>query len=184
MTIITIIAFVLAIAATVLAFIFIVPDKPRVKSNAFLKILHDTFNFKFLIIEKILQALYIFATGYVITLGFCMLFYVDIGETYLYYSTPTKWYGGYGLLIMLIGPIIVRLSYEVLMMFVLLIKNVIQINNKLKNENGNGADDLFAAPKIPVVKKPRRPEPSFCRNCGAKVSASEMFCPNCGARLK
>ena len=184
MLVITIIALVLALAATVLAFIFIVPEKKNTKTNAFLKILHDTLNFKYLIIEKILQALYIFATAYIITLGFCMLFYVEIGTNYYIYSTPTKWYGGYGLLVMIVGPILVRLMYEVLMMFVLLIKNVIQINNKLKNENGKDSADIFATPKIPVPKRPAKPATTFCRNCGAKVTENEMFCSNCGARLK
>lgn len=57
-----IIALLLAIAATVLAFIFIVPEKKRDKLGKFGKFLHDTCNFKYLIIEKILQALYIFFT--------------------------------------------------------------------------------------------------------------------------
>lgn len=48
---------------TVLAFIFIVPEKRREKPNAFGKFLHDTCNFKYLVVEKLLQALYIFATG-------------------------------------------------------------------------------------------------------------------------
>lgn len=38
-------AIILAIAATVLAFIFIVPEKKREKLNAFGKFLHDTCNF-------------------------------------------------------------------------------------------------------------------------------------------
>ena len=57
-------AIILAIAATVLAFIFIVPEKKREKLNAFGKFLHDTCNFKYLVVEKLLQALYIFLTAY------------------------------------------------------------------------------------------------------------------------
>lgn len=53
------IALVLAIVATVLAFIFIVPAKRRDQMGKFGKFLHDTCNFRYLIIEKILQALYI-----------------------------------------------------------------------------------------------------------------------------
>ena len=56
-----IIAILLAIIATVLAFIFIVPAKRREKMGKFGKFLHDACNFKFLIVEKILQALYIAA---------------------------------------------------------------------------------------------------------------------------
>lgn len=61
----TVSAILFAIAATVLAFIFIVPEKRREKLNAFGKFLHDTCNFKYLVVEKLLQALYIFATSLV-----------------------------------------------------------------------------------------------------------------------
>ena len=73
----SIVALVLAIVVTVLAFIFIVPEKRRKKMGKFGKFLHDTCNFKYLIVEKILQALYIFATAMVIFIGFFMLFCSD-----------------------------------------------------------------------------------------------------------
>ena len=182
MGVITILAIILAIVATILAFIFIVPEKGLVKSNAFFKFLHDTVNFKYLIIEKILQTVYIIATAFVILFGFFMLFYVQPGVSFGGYAlTSSKWMGGYGLLIMILGPIVVRLAYEGLMMAILLIKNVIQINSKLKNENGKDGGDIFSAPKMPVIK---RPAPVFCNRCGAKVSPNQTFCPTCGEKLK
>ncbi len=48
------VAAILAVAATVLALIFIVPEKRRSKLNAFGKFVQDTLNFKYLIVEKIL----------------------------------------------------------------------------------------------------------------------------------
>lgn len=127
----TVSAILFAIAATVLAFIFIVPEKRREKLNAFGKFLHDTCNFKYLVVEKLLQALYIFATSLVILNGFFMLFQAPYGH----------WLGGYGLIVMIIGPIALRLVYELLMMMVLLVKNVIMINKKLKDQTGNGVID-------------------------------------------
>ena len=59
----------LAVVLTVLAFIFIVPENRREKLNAFGKFLHDTCNFNYLLIEKILQALYIFLTVFAIRYG-------------------------------------------------------------------------------------------------------------------
>ena len=91
------------------------------KLGRFGKFLHDAVNFKFLIVEKILQALYIFVTAYVILCGFFMLFMAP--ETW----TGRHWLGGYGILLMVLGPIAVRLCYELLMMAVLLLKNVISI---------------------------------------------------------
>lgn len=184
----TVSAILFAIAATVLAFIFIVPEKRREKLNAFGKFLHDTCNFKYLVVEKLLQALYIFATSLVILNGFFMLFQAPYGH----------WLGGYGLIVMIIGPIALRLVYELLMMMVLLVKNVIMINKKLKDQTGNGdIDSAFAAPDMsemrdsfmqrkeaqnatPATSNPApEDQPHFCANCGSQLDADGK-CPNCG----
>mgnify|MGYP004521345615 FL=1 len=182
----SVVATILAIVVTVLAFIFIVPEKRREKLNAFGKFLHDTCNFKYLVVEKIFQALYIFATAAVILNGFFMLFTVVYGQ----------WLGGYGILVMILGPIVIRLVYELLMMVIILIKNVISINNKLKNQNGdNVTGDVFASPDISGVReaikqqveakkaetaeeKPAAPAAKFCIKCGAKLDENGN-CPNC-----
>lgn len=196
-------AVILAIAATVLAFIFIVPEKKREKLNAFGKFLHDTCNFKYLVVEKLLQAIYIFLTAYFILQGFFMLFQTSYGT----------WLGGAGLAIMIISPIVLRLIYELLMMMVILVKNVIMINKKLKDQNGNGnIENVFAAPDMsemresfkqhreaqaqnnaaaapaaapvatPVTTTPATPtdeqKPRFCVNCGSPLDESGS-CPNC-----
>lgn len=174
-----ILASVLALVATILAFIFIVPEKKRARLNKFGKFLHDTVNFKYLIIEKILQTLYILATAFDVLLGFFLLFYVEPGYSNYYYSSPSVWFGGYGLLIMIVGPIAIRLVYEGLMMGILLIKNVIQINNKMKVEGEANKGDIFAGPEI---EKDGKPSTSFCQNCGKKVRVG-AFCSHCGAKL-
>lgn len=175
--------FLLAVAATVLAFIFITPDKKRGKLNAFGKALHDFLNFRYLIVEKILQALYIFFTAMTVIEGVFMLFMAPYGH----------WMGGYGLLTMIVGPIVIRLIFELLMMVILLVKNVIAINGKLKNQNeGTGdAANVFAAPDLSEVKETLRQkaqpsQPSqptqtahFCASCGSPLDADGK-CPNCG----
>ena len=177
----TVIPVILAITATILAFIFIVPEKRRAAMGKFGKFLHDTLNFKYLIVEKILQAFYIFATAFVILIGFFMLFYVQEGYDSLYYSSPDVWYGGYGLLTMILGPIVVRIFYEFFMMVILLIKNVIQINNKLKA----GADDQSTVFSMPVANAPAPAVPkSVCPNCGKEVSPADAFCIDCGNPLR
>lgn len=180
-----IIATILAIAATVVAFVMIVPERKREKLGRFGKFLHDAVNFKFLIVEKILQALYIFVTAYVILCGFFMLFMAP--ETW----TGRHWLGGYGILLMVLGPIAVRLCYELLMMAVLLLKNVISINNKLRNQNGDKAQDgVFAAPDMSALRqqlrskavRPQGPQnpsaPNFCSKCGSPLN-EDGKCPNC-----
>ena len=193
----TIIAVVLAIAATVLAFIFIVPEKKRATLNKPLQFLHDTLNFKFLIIEKILQALYIFSTAFTVLFGVVSLFqfektidgYSIDPETFeVVYDYSYEWGGFSGLLIIILGPIVVRLVYEGLMMTFLLIKNVIQINSKLKNQNEGENTSMFDLPEISFPKKAAQPaqtapvntyeppvapapatpdQPKFCKVCGS-----------------
>ena len=151
-----IIAVVLAIAATVLAFIFVVPEKRREKLNAFGKFLHDLCSFKFLVVEKILQALYIFSTAFIILYGVLQLFNVQRD----YWTGASRWMGGTGLLCIIVGPIAVRLSYELMMMVILLVKNVISINRKLADETGSAGGDVFAAPDVEELKKAiQRKEP-------------------------
>ena len=151
-----IIAVVLAIAATVLAFIFIVPEKRREKLNAFGKFLHDLCSFKFLVVEKILQALYIFSTAFIVLYGVLQLFNVQRD----YWTGASRWMGGTGLLCIIVGPIAVRLSYELMMMAVLLVKNVISINRKLADETGGTGGDVFAVPDMEELKKAvQRKEP-------------------------
>lgn len=173
-----ILAILLGVACTVLTFIFIVPEKRLNGMNSFLRALHDLVNFKYLIIEKILQALYIFVTCTVVFCGFFLLF-VTVETWY-----DTKWMGGYGLLLMIVGPIAVRLSYELMMMLVLLVKNVISINAKLSGKDGDGSETVSFEPKVDevLVRKTDGDSDScdvrFCTNCGAPLDENG-HCPKC-----
>lgn len=131
----TIVALVLALAATVLAFIFIVPEKKAAGFNKFLKFVHDLLNFKFFFIEKIVQALYIFSTAYVALFGFLQLF--NFSTRLTYYGLPTiQWHGGSGFLYLILGPVVVRVVYELSMLFLSLVRNVIELNKTAKAING------------------------------------------------
>ncbi len=127
----TTVASIAAIVLTVLAYKFIIPASKRAGLNKLGQFLHDVFNFRFLIIEKILQCLYVLSTIACVCLGVCMLLGISI-RSYSCSETYVDWYGLYGILIAVVGPFAVRLAYEAIMMGVLLVKNVIQINKKLK----------------------------------------------------
>ena len=142
------ISLILAIGATVLAFIFIVPEKQREKLSAFGKFLHDTCNFKYLMVEKILQALYILSTAFVIIFGVFMLFSVRYD-----YWNGTTWNGGTGILLIVLGPILIRLGYELMMMAILLLKNVISINRKLADQTGAGSENVLFAPDMRQLRQ-------------------------------
>lgn len=183
-----VVAVMTAIAATVLAFIFIVPEKKAAKLKGIGKLLHDVCNFKFLTIEKILQALYMFTT--VLAVLLCFVFAIHE----LYWENVLS-----GFLLMFVGPvaaiIAVRVVYEFGMLMILLVKNVIQLNNKTKNQNDGDDTDMFsvdglkdryfeAKPEVPaaspaaapIVAPAAAPVPRFCTKCGSGMT--DGHCPN------
>ncbi len=145
--ILSVLGILFAIAGTVLLYIFVLPAKKRAALPKFFRILHDIFNFKSLLLELILKALYTFSTLACVFIGFFSLFSFETIPSYGYYYTSTEivWTGWVGLIIMIFGPILVRLVYEGIMMMILLVKNTIEINNKLKDQNGDAdkKSDIF-----------------------------------------
>ena len=121
-------AVIISIILTILLAILVVPEKRRNGLPKFFQVIHDICNFKGLLLEKVLKILYIFSTINVMLAGIFTWFSggYNFGMTFLT-----------GLLILVLGPILVRLAYEFLMLFVLLVKNVIQINNKLNGRSDN-----------------------------------------------
>lgn len=126
------IGIVATIVFTILAYIHIIPEKKRANLNKLGQFLHDIFNFKFLIIEKVLQFFYVLATIACVCMGLSMIFgYTAYEWRNKVYS---EWYGIYGILAAIVGPFAIRLAYEMIMMGLLLVKNVMQINKKLKSQ--------------------------------------------------
>ncbi len=123
-----------AIAATVLAFIFILPEKKRAALPAALKQIADILDFRTLFLEKIVKALYLFLTFSCICVGLLMLISVNYG----YYTDV--WMGGVGLLTMIVGPIVIRILFEITMLFILLVQNVMEINKKLSARSEDNKD--------------------------------------------
>lgn len=181
------VALILAIAATVLTMIFITPEKRRASLNKFFQVVADIFNFKSLLLEYIAKALYIFFTLFTVLGGFFLLFIQPLS----------------GLLLMILGPIVTRIIAEAVMMTIILVKNVIQLNNKIPNKNGEEQQSPFftptqkpdnAAPQPPVmqppvmqppvmqppVSQPPAPQPdmAFCMYCGTRYDKNQGGCPN------
>lgn len=180
-----IVSLVLAAVVLVLALIFIVPAKKRDTLPMGLKILHDVCNFNGLMVEVILKAVYIFATAFSILFGFFALFLEPL----------------IGLIMLFIYPIALRIVFEFMMMAILLVKNVIAINMKLKSQtDSDGKDGMgfdysqFKSEKKPAPVATAAPvapaapaaeaAASFCPNCGAKVSTDSAFCSECGTKVR
>lgn len=138
MAVIGVLLAILALAATIVAMVFlyskIVPAKFDGKlGNPLLQKLHDYFNFKKLYIESVLRFCFVLATvscevsGVVVILFSFFSFLANIADFpigVLFLGIPG------GLLIMTLGAIVTRLVYEGTMMFIILVKNVIEINKK------------------------------------------------------
>ena len=182
---IAVLSLLAAIVLTILAYKCIIPEKKRAGLNKLGKFIHDLLNFKFLIIEKVMQFFYVLANALTLSFGALMLFnFEKVYDGYDWYTGEieytTQWNGWIGILIVILGPIALRLTYELLMMGIMLIKNVIQINNKLKDQNENMGNDPFAdgstAEYVEAIT-PKAPENKFCINCGAALENGQ--CPNC-----
>lgn len=139
----TVLGILHAIAATVLLYIFILPKKRDGRLNAFLQHIHDFFNVKKLYLEEVLKFLYVLSTVTMVCVGFFTMI-----------SYKHSWWNGgkesmflQGLLIMVLGPVALRLVYEGLMMFILLVKNTMEINNKIKAEEKEACVCEAAAPE-------------------------------------
>ena len=127
-----IIGIVLAVAATIFICVRELPKKydGRLDSK-FLQFLHDFFNFKTFYIEALTKFIFILLTCLCIFVGFLLMF--GKFEYYGYFGmTFTQSTFLYGLGIMLLGPLVLRVTYEFVMMAILLVQNVIDINRKMK----------------------------------------------------
>lgn len=137
---------VAALTCTILSLILITPEKKRGQLNPFFRFVHDLFNFKFLVIESILKFFYILVTLSCIGIGFFLLF---SGYGYRSYYRSMA---GYGLLLMIGGPIVFRIAYETVMLAIIAVKNIIQINGKLKGE-ASGSDPFVSGDQIADAAK-------------------------------
>lgn len=161
---------IIAIFVTVAVFKWILPENNYAKLGKTGKFLHDFFNFKYLVIEKIVQVIYIFANGFLIV--------SIIGSTILLFGEQADW--GIYLeenvirLIVLFG---LRILYEMSMMKVIHVKTVISINNKLNMFPVSRVQESFeqkAGWQGGTASAAR-----FCPKCGGRLDA-EGRCPNCG----
>lgn len=158
-------AAVFGLAACIVLYVMVLPKKKDGQlPHKILQFLHDFFHFKTLYLEVILKFIFTLATCVVVFLGFFTLF----GEDYWGDSTI-----GQGLLILVLGPVALRIAYESIMMFILLVKNVIDINNKTKAPCCEEAKEEV---KEPVLR--------FCADCGTQYDANTTdTCPNCGKKF-
>ena len=193
--------FIFAISGVILLYAFILPEGKRPSLKGFFKVLHDLLNVRHLLIEKVLKFLYVLNTMFCIFGGFFLLFSkIEIDLGFLGKSQTSTFY--IGLVMILVGPIIIRLIHESTIMVILLVKNTMEINQKLTGKNENSFDiDLSGVKKNaaaagdtqksytspvkatpdPVSQKPS--ERSTCPVCGNAIKEGAVFCKHCGTKV-
>lgn len=152
---------VAGIAAVVLGMIFlyrkVIPNKmDGTFGNKWLQRLHDYFNFKKLYLESVLKVIFtvltvtfvVFAVVGVLTAVSDLLFNMIAAAMGGYFSHVV---GSYMLafvgqlvssvVLAVVGPVVTRLIYEFTMMLILMVKNVIEINNKIKGNKEEKKDE-------------------------------------------
>lgn len=120
-------SFLGALTIVILLYIFVLPKKRNgTFSSGFAQWLHNYFRFKKLYIDSVLRFLFTFATFYLICYGL-------FGMIAAIISYPERAFDAVlsGLGTSILGPIILRLIYELSMMLIMLVQNVMDINKKL-----------------------------------------------------
>ena len=135
-----IVGIIVGLVLTILLYVLVFPESRKASLNGFFQFIKDFFDMKYLLIEKILKFIYVLNTMTVISVGFFLLF----GRTFVS-----------GLLMIIFGPIVQRILYEAVMLGILLVKNTIEINNKLGgSKEGSAFGGSFSMPKKPAPVAP------------------------------
>lgn len=143
----TFIGVVLLILGMVFLYLKIIPGKyDGTFGNKALQFVHDYFNFKKLYLETVLKFLFTLltvaceATGIAGIINTFLSVFRNVGYMidgwYDFGDVLASFFGGIigCVLFMILAPVVIRLIYEGFMMFILLVKNVIELNNKTKDD--------------------------------------------------
>ncbi len=116
----SIIATVISLILVILLYIYILPENKRPHLNKLFTFIHDFLSIKTLWIDKIFRFFFVLSAVSSLVYGIFMLFN---DATFLL-----------GLGMILFGPIASRVVYEIMLLSVMLVQNVIEINEHLKKK--------------------------------------------------
>ena len=129
--VINVLVILLSIVGTVLLCVFFMPEKNKNKYGKFGTFMHNLINFNTLFVETVLKIVYIFATLATIFYGFFTMF-TPLFSRYIHAEVTLT-----GLLTLILGPIVIRIVYELIMLMIILTNKVIAINNRLSNDTSD-----------------------------------------------
>lgn len=132
------------IGGVVLYAVFLSP-KNEGRYKGILGELYDFLNFRKLIIEGVLRFLYVIAACVTTVYGIIQIFLADTFAEGLLY----------GLGFAVLGNLALRIAFELVLMFVLICRNLIEINQKLRPRTKRGPDSLKDAPRFSLGIMPK-----------------------------
>lgn len=170
---------VIAVVLTALLAVLVLPKHKDGKLPSFFQLLFDAFTPKTLLLEKILQVLNVFFSLVAVLLGLALIFQGLFTNTTLLMM---------GLLLLLLGPLLCRVGYELILLRIMQVKATREINRKLSFLVPEGAaqaaeeEDLTKEPEAeaPAAKTPTEPPRAHCPSCGTWYQEALGKCPVCG----
>lgn len=175
----------LSVIIAIALYIFILPDSKRSSLNKVLRVIHDFLKIKTLMIENIFRFVYVVAVIFSILFGFYYLFTESAA----------------GLLIIIFGPFVCRIVFEIMLLAVILVREVMEINSRLKRmENGDNPaeatsttseESLFSgigekfAKMVSTQASPATSDSTrVCKGCGKLIADNSQFCVYCGKKVE
>lgn len=116
MSVLAIISVIIAVAGGILLYFLFLSPKSQGKFTGFLGWMYDFLSFKKLVLNTVLNVLYLILACFITLMGFFTLF-VSFGS---------------GLMLLVMGNILLRLSYEIILAFLIMCQNTSEINHSLK----------------------------------------------------
>jgi hypothetical protein len=180
-------AFLIAalIVAIVLYFTFMCRSNEG-KLTGFSDWMYRFLHFKTLFIEALCKISFIASSVYIILIGFYVLFAGSM----------------VGLLVIIFGPLVVRVIYEFALILVIICKNTSDISNRLCKQNEKQATQQQAAQQQATPdysqqyagydnqqytqyggyenQQNYQSTTRYCINCGAQLADGDVYCKNCG----
>ena len=179
------IGIIVAIALIVLLYVKVLPRKLDGKiENKYLNWLHNYFHFKRFYIEEIFRFLFILTSVLFFCIGFFTMFSVSEGWT----GIQSNFWDGVGLMIG--GPILMRILFELQMMTITAVRNLNEINSKMdkimmKGEKKEKAETPEKQIESATMNHNVNGEPkNVCKKCGKPINDKAKFCPYCGEKIE
>jgi len=156
-----IIALVIAIVGGIALYFTFLRNSNRGKFTGFLGWMYEFLHFRKITIEAILKITYLILAIFITLASFGL-----IGTNFLLF-----------LLVLILGNVILRISYELSMIMIGIWRNTTDISRKMSGQTKPAQKTDIPAPSAPT------PNTKTCAKCGYVAHAEEKFCRKCGAPL-